>query len=130
MHFVALFSRDEGRAQLTLIVEEQIFGVVDFLEKLGLGVKVVSNLFLLAVKSPTLLLSASVVPYGLETLTGVHVRQKLPLAVVVEVHDEVGKFFSAGHLLLELILHVLFDVAFDSVLDGRSFLLLFGHFNY
>ena len=62
LRIITVLSLVESGTEFTLVIKNKVLRVIYFLEKMRLGVVVVSYLLLLAIKSPTLFLSTSVVP--------------------------------------------------------------------
>ena len=121
-HVVAVFGVEVRSSQLTLIIQSQVLGVVDLLEKMSHSIVIVCDLLSLTIQPPTDLLRAFEVPHFLEGLAVLNVGKFLSLLVLAEVDDELGYSVSTclllGKLLLQVYLHVLFNL-----------LLLLCHFN-
>ena len=119
----ATLSRGESRAKLTLIVQEQVFGVVDLLEKLRSCIVTCGNLLLLTIESPADFLTTSVVVHFLEALARVNVCKLFTLSILSEINNELSDGISAFLFLSQLLLQVSLNVFFN-------LLLLIYHFNY
>ena len=107
----------EGRAQLTLIIEQQVLGVVHFLEQLRARVVASRDLLLLAIESPPDLIAASEVVNLLEALAVVHVGELFTFLVLSEVDDELGDGFGTLLLVGKFALQVRFLVAVNLLLE-------------
>ena len=121
-HVVGVFSVKVRSAQLTLITQSQILGIVDLLEKMSHSAVIVCDLLFLTIQPPSDFLRAFEVPHFLEGLAVLNVGKFLSLRVLAEVDDELGYSVSSslllGKLLLQVYLHVVFNL-----------LLLLCHFN-
>ena len=100
----------EGTAELALIIQKQVLGVVKLLEELSPRVVVGRNLLLLAIEAPADLVAATVVPDLLEGLARLNVGELLALLILAEIGDKASDCLGTRSLTGDLLLQVLVDV--------------------
>lgn len=89
-----VISSVESISKFGLICKGKTFAVVDLLEKVGLGIKLVVDLFLLALKSFSHFLVAVEVVNFLESLIFVHESKSLSEVISLMLYKESCYFIS------------------------------------